>query len=164
MRRMLPLSLAVLLLGAVPLAAQGGKPPIAVTNQGVGKAKSPTAARFIGIIPGAGHVYAGETSRGLAYFGGIVALGLVGGMALAVDCLDELAEPSDSCGSKTGENLLTAAILGVWGWSIYDAGRAAERTNRAHGLRTALILAPARSSGVGHGGRGVKIGLSFAGR
>ena len=164
MRRMLPLSLAVLVLSVSPLAAQGGKAPVSVTNQSSGSAKSPMAARVIGIIPGAGHMYAGETRRGFAYLGGIIGLGLVGGLALAADCIGDYGASSETCSSKTGENLLTAAILGVWGWSIYDAGRAAERTNASHGLRTALIVAPVHSSGGGHAGRAMKIGLSFATR
>ena len=36
--------------------------------------KSPTAARLIGIIPGAGHMYAGEVEHGLFYMTGIPSL------------------------------------------------------------------------------------------
>lgn len=143
MRRLLCFLLAAPLLGAVSLHAQ----------------KSPAAARVIGVIPGAGHMYAGETRRGFAYLGGIVGVLLVGTTALAADCIASTAG-NDDCGSPVLENVVAAAAIGLWGYSIYDAGRAAERTNAAHGLRTSLLVAPSRT--VGSSGRGrsaLKIGV-----
>jgi hypothetical protein len=155
---------AVLLLSVHrPLVAQG--PPISLSKAGSSQFKSPTTARIIGIIPGAGHMYAGETKRGFAYLGGLIALGVVGGTMVAVDCAADTYSTDNSCDSSAGENLLTAAVIGVWGWSIYDAGRAAQRTNaKQQGLRVSLILAPLRSRAVASRGRGVKLGLSIATR
>ena len=155
MRRLLPLSLALVMFGASPLAAQGSTP----------HAKSPTTARLIGIIPGAGHMYAGETAHGLSYLGG-VGLALFGTIALTEGCLVEPRTASQSCGTRGPSDAQRAVIiagLGLWGWSIYDAGRAANRANAARGLRTSLIVAPERSWAHGHPGRAVRIGLSFGG-
>ena len=162
MRPMLLPCLAVLALGVQrPLAAQQG-PPISLSKSG-SSFKSPTTARLIGIIPGAGHMYAGETKRGFGYVGGLIALGVIGGTMVALDCGNDVYDAG--CKSSAEENLLTAAVIGVWGWSIYDAGRAAQRTNAKQGLlRTSLILAPQRSRGVAGGGRGVRLGLSIATR
>jgi hypothetical protein len=151
MRRVLLPALAILVFGVTPLTAQS-------------QAKSPTAARIIGIIPGAGHMYAGETGRGFAYLGGIVGVALVGGLVLAVDCTADIYSGSDQCGTSAGEDVLAVAIVGLWGWSIYDAGRAAHRTNAKQGLRASLLIAPQRSRGVAHSGRGVRLGLSVATR
>jgi len=162
MLRILFLIVGVLLLSATPLSAQGPRPPIAVSKQSAGSAKSPTTARIIGILPGAGHVYAGETQRGLTIFGGLIGLGLIGGVALAVDCAGGgYGTDTENCGSSGAETALTIAVLGVWGWSIYDAGLAARRTNAARGLRTALIVAPHRSPRSAQRGRAVNVGLSF---
>jgi len=147
MRRMLQCSLALLAFAITPLAGQ----------QGDYSAKSPTTARIIGIIPGAGHMYAGETGRGWAYLGGIAGLALLGTAVVAADCVADVYTGEETCGSSTGENVLVAAFVGLWGWSIYDAGRAAHRQNEKHGLRTSLIIAP-------RGGQGVRVGLSFAAR
>src|SRR5688500_7224677 len=42
--------------------------------------KSPTTARLIGIIPGAGHMYAGEVGRGFLYLGGTLGILLAGAL------------------------------------------------------------------------------------
>ena len=146
MHRMLQCSLALLAFATAPLVAQ----------QGDVSAKSPTAARIMGIIPGAGHMYAGETGRGFAYLGGVVGLVVVGGAVLVADCVGDLySSGSDDCSSSASEDVLAVAVVGLWAWSIYDAGRAAHRTNEKNGLRTSLIIAPDRA-------RGVRVGLSFA--
>ena len=104
--------------------------------------KSPVAAHVIGIIPGAGHVYAGEAQRGLQFFGGTVGVLAVGTMLVASDCAGD--GPDGDCASPLLENVVVGAALGVWGWSIYDAGQAARRTNARRGLRSSLLLAPGR--------------------
>ena len=149
MRRLLQRTLALLTFAVTPVAAQ----------QGDYTAKSPTTARIIGIIPGAGHMYAGETGRGWAYLGGVAGLALVGSALVATDCVVDVysGSGSETCPSSTAENVLVVAFVGLWGWSIYDAGRAAHRMNEKHGLRTSLIIAP-------RGGQGVRVGLSFAAR
>ena len=159
MRRLLCFPLAALLAVAAPLTAQTAS---GATTSMDARGKSPTAARVIGIIPGAGHMYAGETTRGFAYLGGVVGVLLVGGTALAVDCVGDLSGGED-CGSPILENVVTAAALGLWGYSIYDAGRAAHRTNAARGLRTSFLIAPSRRAALdGHPVRTVKVGLSFS--
>lgn len=161
MRRMLPVSLLALVAGAMPLIAQGGRPPVAVTSANSAQAKSPTLARIIGILPGAGHMYAGETGRGFAYLGGILGVALIGGVALAANCIP--ADASD-CDSAAGEAGLTVAVVGLWGWSIYDAGRAAHRTNFKRGVSTSLLIVPVRSTVSARGEYGLKLGVSFAAR
>jgi hypothetical protein len=144
--------------GAAPLAAQVVRAP-------AGEAKNPTTARLIGIFPGAGHVYAAEPMRGLAFFGGMVGVAVVGATVLAVDCVDDVGSGDETCDSSGADVLVTGALLGVWGWSIWDAGRAAERTNARRGVSAALTLAPARQRGPsGASSPGVRVGMSLSRR
>jgi hypothetical protein len=120
--------------------------------------KSPIAARVIGVILGAGHVYAGEPLRGLAYLGGTAGIIVIGSMVLVAECIGSFGE---SCEDSSTPDVVTAAALGFWGWTIYDAGRAAHRTNAKRRLRVSLIVAPARSTLTRGGeGRALKLGLS----
>jgi hypothetical protein len=119
-------------------------------------------ARVIGIVPGAGHIYAGETMRGLGYLGATVGIIVIGGTLMAAECVGSLGE---SCEDSSTEDVATVAALGVWAWSIYDAGRAAHRTNAKRRLRVSLIVAPVRSTlARGADGRALKLGLSLATR
>ena len=159
MRRTLLVSIVALALGAGTAPAQEPAAPIA-------GAKSPTAARVIGIIPGAGHMYAGETGRGFAYMGGVVGAFALMSLALVAECYDDLLGAEDNCGNSTTEDVATAVVLGVWGWTIYDAGRAAHRTNEKRRFRMSLLAAPARVA-VGSArreSRGLKLGLSLSAR
>jgi hypothetical protein len=157
MRRTVLAPIIALALIATPLDAQDAPSPPAAGD------KSPMAARIIGIVPGAGHMYAGETARGFAYMGGTIGVAVLGTMMLAAGCISSLGE--ETCDTSGAENVVTAAILGVWGWSIYDAGRAAQRTNARHRLRVSLIVAPGRSvQSPARDGRAVKLGLSVATR
>ena len=165
MRRMLIVPTAALILGTATLHAQGiaGRAPLPAPS--VMEAKSPTTARIIGIRPGAGHMYAGETGRGFAYLGGTVGILLVGTLVLAANCTYVVATAEEDCGSSGLETAVTVAALGFYGWSIYDAGRAAQRTNARNGLRASLILAPVQlPRSATRDGRGVKLGISFATR
>ena len=124
------------------------------------RAKSPTAARIIGVIPGAGHIYAGETGRGIAFVGGMVGVLALGGMLLAADCVGQ-ALNQDTCSGESP--LVTIPFFGVWAWSIVDAGRAAGRTNAERGLSASLMLVPTRSSSVpGRPTRRVELALAFS--
>jgi hypothetical protein len=159
MRRTAFLPMVALVLSATNLGAQ-----ITATAT---ERKSPTTARLIGVVPGAGHVYAGETRRGLAYLGGTAGLLVLGGVVLAAGCMAEgLANASDpDCPSPVVENVFVGAVLGLWGWSIYDAGRAAHRTNARRGLRASLIVAPTRSPASNRRDRSaVRLGLSVGAR
>ena len=140
---LVPLVLATLAIAPAVLDAQ--RP---VSQPGVGRpratssrAKSPTAARLIGIIPGAGHVYAGEPKRGLMFFGGTVAVLAIGSLVLATDCLDDAGSSGD-CTETYVDVAVAAATLGVWGWSIYDAGMAAKRTNASRSIRVSSVVVP----------------------
>jgi hypothetical protein len=163
MRRILEFSILALFAAAMPLGAQAGTDASTTAGaRSAGGARSPMAARVIGIVPGAGHMYAGETGRGLAYLGGIAGLVVIDAAALVAQCVaGDGMYSDDGCGSSNVDDVFTAAIIGLWGWSIYDAGRAAQRTNAKHGLRTSLVIAPTRPSGTGQRdvGRGLKIGL-----
>jgi hypothetical protein len=103
--------------------------------------KSPTTARVIGIVPGAGHVYAGEPLRGLGFFAATTAsIGLAALMA-AVDCIEGLQPSCEDLGYPATVTLVTGLV--TWGFSIFDAGRAARRTNARRPQKVSLILAPA---------------------
>lgn len=93
--------------------------------------KSPTTARLLGIVPGAGHVYAGEPRRGASVLGGMAGVLVVGSLLLAGECIGNAGgSAEDPCDSAVLETGVVVAFLGIWGWSIYDAGEAAKRTNR----------------------------------
>lgn len=149
---------AFLVLGAPSLAAQDSAHVATAAD------KSPAAARVIGILPGAGHIYAGETGRGLAYMGGTVGVFLIGAAAMLAECYDDLLGTEQDCESSSTGDIAAAATLALWGWSIYDAGRAAHRTNAKRRLtRASLIVAPSRSgSPARRVSRGVSLGLSLA--
>ncbi len=158
MRRMTFHVVAFLVLGAPSLAAQDS------AHVATGGDKSPAAARVIGILPGAGHIYAGETGRGLAYMGGTVGVFLIGAAAMLADCYDDVLGTESDCESSSTGDIAVAATLALWGWSIYDAGRAAHRTNaKRRQMRVAIIVAPTGSGSPPRGGsRGVRLGLSLA--
>jgi hypothetical protein len=153
-RIVLVVTLAASFVAATELSAQD-------STRAISGAKSPTAARVIGIVPGAGHVYAGETMRGVTYFGTTAGIFLLAGLVFATDCLD-----SNDCDGSTEATLATLAGFGYWGWTIYDAGRAAHRANaRGRPWRLSLIAAPAvlaHAAGTDVGG--VRVGVSVTGR
>ena len=101
-------------------------PPVPTPAQH--RTKDPTTARVLGIIPGAGHLYAGEPRRAGLVAGTFVGVVLVGVAAAVGDCLASYTEP-DCDSSPLVDFLVPAAMIGTIGFSIWDAGRAAERTN-----------------------------------
>jgi hypothetical protein len=159
---MLPLRavLAGSLLFATTLAAQP-EPQAETTAPG---RKSPTTARVIGIIPGAGHMYAGEVGRGFLYLGGTLGLVATAAAFAIDDCVVELFSESD-CGRSTGETVSLIAAGGLWVWSIIDAGRAARRTNAKRAARTSLIVTPTRlPTALGDARTGVRLGVRISSR
>ena len=91
--------------------------------------KNPTTARLLGIFPGLGHLYAGEGGRGAAVAGAAVTLIVISELMGIEECPDSLFGPPD-CPPPTAEEIMIGvAALGVIGFSIWDAGRAAKRTN-----------------------------------
>ena len=143
-------ALVALALAATDLTAQD-------TARSPAGSKSPTAARVIGIVPGAGHVYAGEVGRGLQHFGVTVGTLMLASLMLAADCTG-----SENCDDIRPAVAMLAG-LGYWGWSIYDAGHAAERANaRRRWSRMSLIAAPIMPTLTGaNAARALKLGLSF---
>jgi len=132
----------------------------AQTTPAAAPEKSATTARLLGIVPGVGHMYAGETGHGIAYLAGTAAMfALTGGVAVT-ECLNNGLDTGD-CGSTRAANVLAVATLGLWAWSIYDAGRAAHRTNvRSRAKQTSLIVAPGKWVGRGESvGRTLRVGL-----
>ena len=103
--------------------------------------KDPGTATLVGVLmPGAGHLYAGETGTGLGVMA--VSAGSIGAGYYFSRCPGAV----DSCGQ-------TPLYVGIglhfanWIWSIIDAGDAAQRHNRRL-LSAHIRLRPAAS---GHG-------------
>ena len=132
------------LLFATTVSAQASSVlPTAQPDTTVVDLKSPTTARLIGIIPGAGHMYAGEVGRGFLYLGGTLGILVAGSLLVTSECVDELFSTTDGCGNTTAAVTLIATG-GLWVWSIVDAGRAARRTNAKRTASASLILEPTR--------------------
>ena len=162
MRRAFLLPVTLLALSAAPLTAQ--LRPDSGSSPSPAREKNPTTASLIGIIPGAGHMYAGEARAGGFYLGVTLGLAALASAVVVADCVDDLFQ-TEECGSNSGATALAVVAGSVWVWSIYDAGRAARRTNARRGLRPSVILEPARTTTLaGRNGRGVRVGLSFATR
>lgn len=160
----------ILLVTVIARSAGAQRPdPAFEPTYGTALKKSPATARIMGIIPGAGHVYAGESRRGLAVGSGVVALPLTPAIVVGSVCITLYAFDADGgtlC-SIPLEPLLALGIgaaAGLYGWSIYDAGRAAQRTNARRGLRlTPPVIVPRRlpsPSGRGSSTLEIQFGLS----
>ena len=116
--------------------------------------RDPHRALILGsLIPGAGHIYAGEYVRGAGnYLGTIGTIGL-GAMAIALgDCglLSVCKNDSHVISGVVGGMGIGAGIL-MWISSARDAPRAAERANAKHRSKTAgakpIIEVPTGSHG-----------------
>lgn len=127
-----------LLAASAPANAQAPT-PAAAPQQSV-SVKDPTTARLLGIVPGAGHMYAGEIGPGLLYMGGTAVVGVMGFWVVFADCFNFVNDP---CDHPWLPYAWVGTTLGVWGWSIYDAGHAAQRTNARRGLHVATFVTPA---------------------
>jgi hypothetical protein len=158
-------ALAGSLLFGTTAAAQ--QLPLSTATQAdttVSAPKSPSTARVIGIIPGAGHMYAGEVGRGFLYLGGTLGILVAGALVATTDCLSDMFSGQPDCG-RTAETVTLIAGGGLWVWSIVDAGRAARRTNAKRAASASLILEPTRFP-VARGGdhTGVRLGLRITTR
>ena len=142
--------LAGSLLFVTTAAAQQSSPSTATQADATLFAlKSPTTARLIGIIPGAGHMYAGEVGRGVLYLGGTVALLSASALMGVTDCMDAavssiFSTEAADCGPSTAVTVTLIAAGGLWAWSLFDAGRAARRTNTKRAARASVVLEPTR--------------------
>jgi hypothetical protein len=151
-----------LLFGTTAAAQQLPLSTVTQADTTVWTLKSPSAARVIGIIPGAGHMYAGEVGRGFLYLGGTLGLVFVAGLAHFSECF--MSDEPGGCESTAGTVSLVAAG-GLWVWSIVDAGRAARRTNAKRAASASLILEPARTPVArGDDHTGVRLGLRITTR
>ncbi len=102
--------------------------------------KDPNAAALWGyILPGAGHVYAGESGKGFVLMVGSVGA-LAAGTIVTLNSGDESAEVGYDYDFSVGETNWTPFYIGGgafalgWIYSVMDAGKAAERTNKKKGL------------------------------
>ena len=102
--------------------------------------KDPKAALSWGyLLPGAGHIYAGEAGKGW-----MLMLGSLGaataGTIITLNSGDEDAEVGDDYDFSKGETDWTPSYIGWgvfaagWIYSVVDAPKAAERTNKKRGL------------------------------
>jgi len=115
-------------------------------GEGVGTSLALAGAGVLVIGPSAGHAYAGEWGTA-----GVLALGRVGGVALAtygvigmigcIECDDTVEQDDDDSGAAVGLLLLgTAVYVGTTVYTIIDAPRAARRTNRRAAAR--MMVSP----------------------
>jgi hypothetical protein len=138
-----PLVAALLLWPSGLMAQTPEALPVAVRPE----AKSVTTARVLGIIPGAGHFYAGETGRGFAFIAGVLLPGMIAGLGAAAECIgEEVAGKGCEPSSQSSLTVTDVATYAVWGWSIFDAGRAAQRTNAKRGVPVSLSVMPTRTA------------------
>jgi hypothetical protein len=136
-----------LLLGR-PLPAQDTTQatPDSTVSKPPGLYRNPNRARVFGIlIPGAGHIYAGEYLRGiLAYEGTVGGIGSGVLIFMVNKCTFAFFSPT-TCnpGREWPHQALGIAIvgMGIWEWvsSARDAPHAAERANARHNARSSAV-------------------------
>jgi hypothetical protein len=154
------------LCGPYPLAAQlpaapaddvrasmsAGQPSALDEALAQQRRKNPTTARVLGIYPGVGHFYVGEQGRGALLFGSAVTLGVIQSALDTKDCVD--LPGSDDCNADRHtaiEAVVIIATIGLVGFSIWDAGEAAERANARSSRFGFVVLG--RSPGIGGAAR-----------
>ena len=87
--------------------------------------KSGTTATLLAVlIPGSGHLYAGERGKGLALLAGTVAAAGIGYSYSRSTC----PSSSDNC-DVTPMVAADAVALGLWVYGVFDAHNATRRTN-----------------------------------
>jgi hypothetical protein len=158
-------SLCIVALPVFPLGAQdpGHGAVDSTTSSKENLYRNPHRALVLGsLIPGAGHIYAGEYVRGfLTYEATVATIGLGTLVFISDRCMFTFlnAEPCES-GPAWPHQLAGVAIVGVgiWSWisSARDAPRAAERANERRRLRSLTVTpiidpfsGPANASKVG---------------
>ena len=121
--------------------------------------KNPGIATAIAVaVPGGGHMYAGETAKGLGTL--FVSAAAVSVGALYSDCYTPRGGGGTRC------NYVPLYIgLGVhggnWLLSLLDAGDAARRHNRRAGLRSAAQVTPLVALNGPEPGYGVRVRVEF---
>jgi len=162
------LALVALLVCGAPLSAQDS----AKVSEAAGAPRTdsvyrdPTAARLFAIVlPGAGHVYAGEYWRGIAIYEGTVAsLGMAALVYTIPDCAIFAAEPCHP-GPRWPRTVVALAGVGlglyVWVNGVIDAPRAAERANERHRRAQRARVAPLIQGSAVNGGM-LRVGAQVA--
>ena len=128
--------LALLLLLVFMLLSQTvlaeNKPP---------KFRDPSVAiAFATYIPGAGHIYAGEMLKGSSLLLASAGVAVVGFILSAKAIKNEKSGLAPGLGS-------VAIGFGIYFYSLYDAGKAAQRTNAKNGLSLRIMPNVAKNSG-----------------
>jgi hypothetical protein len=121
--------------------------------------RDPHRARILGsLIPGAGHIYAGEYLKGVGNYVGTIGIIGMGAIIISLDDCGLL------CDSKHHSHFVTGILGGLgigagilsWISSARDAPRAAERANERHRCKTGgtkpIIEVPAGSHGMWRAG------------
>jgi hypothetical protein len=131
-----------------PLSAQDttAGAPDSTTSKAHKPYRDPHKALVLGsIIPGAGHIYAGEYFKGFVNYEATVgAIGLGTMVFIADKCMFAFLNttPCKSGPAWPHQALGVALVgIGIWGWisSARDARHAAERANVRHDARRAVI-------------------------
>lgn len=159
------ISFCIALLLGFPLGAQDtGRGALDSTTSGtVGLYRNPHRALVLGtLIPGAGHIYAGEYLRGFfTYEATVLAIG-GGTLVFIVNKCTFTFLSTTTCkpGPEWPHQVLGITIvgMGIWEWisSARDAPRAAERANARHDARSRAVTpfiapfsGPANASQIG---------------
>ena len=126
-------------------------------DERTGRFRDPRTASYWSIIPGGGHLYAGEYDKGIAFFGGSIALLAAGHRASQEKCalFDAIDQSRDelqvirACERQRGWFALSVvAASGLWLAGIFDAADSAHRANFRNGwtgrfpLTVDVALAP----------------------
>jgi hypothetical protein len=148
-----------------PLRAQEAAltPPDSTTSRARGPYRNPQLALILGtLVPGAGHIYAGEYLTGiLTYEATVGAIG-AGTLVFAMDKCAFTFLSTSTCkpGPEWPHQLLGVTVvgMGIWKWisSARDAPHAAERANARHRVRSSAVApfiapfsGPANASQIG---------------
>ena len=162
MRPIITAAMIVLSLLSAPAGAQVADSAPRLRIPPADGPKSVTTARVLAIVPSAGHIYAGEGLRGLGFLGGMAGVLVIGTAMIIGDCVGGLSAPDPECGENDFVDVVVpAAFFGIWGWSIYDAGLAARRTNARGrlGSASALLSSGMMPARAGHDVLGLRLGL-----
>lgn len=155
----------VLIAGAMPGGAQD--PAAAEASKVVIPARPPKSvvrARALGIVPGVGHVYAGENTHAVAFMlatYAAFAISAIGDGSGSPSPPPNDPEPLAACGETYRISTVSVIMLaGLVGWSVQDAGNAAKRWNVRHGHpATARIVPTISPSRVARDRIGISLGL-----
>lgn len=153
-------------IAAASAGAQDSARVVTAPDSLASRYRDPHTAQTLGsFLPGAGHIYAGESLRGLG-FAGAALIGIAAGITFLTDrqCY-YVALDSSYCRSNVSTsnriNGITELATGVaaWVFGAIDAPRAARRVNAAH---QRVSVAPfARDDGVRHAALGVAVTVGW---